>query len=189
MRYQKGHIGYWRGKISPNRKGEDRNCLLCGKVFYAPQWAIKRGEGKYCSRSCSLSAPVTEAHRKHLSESHKGSRCATWRGGVTKQYAKRFANYKWKALKSEIYKRDNYTCQSCLKRLPSRQLGCHHLIPYRYCNGNEEAFLYWNITVNSPANLVTLCLSCHAKEDWKYRKNEERGIYGLQTILHKVSAV
>lgn len=35
-----------------------KNCLTCGKEFYAPQREITRGNGKYCSRSCFGKSPV-----------------------------------------------------------------------------------------------------------------------------------
>lgn len=49
----------------------------------------------------------------------------------------------------EIFKRDNYQCQSCRNRLSIHQLSCHHIQP-RSEGGS-----------NNPKNLVTLCRPCH----------------------------
>ena len=36
------------------------------------------------------------------------------------------------------------------------QIQCHHIVPYRITQDN------------SIGNLITLCRSCHIKEEWKY---------------------
>lgn len=47
----------------PPRLGEYRNCLHCGKEFYATRVQIKLNQGKCCSRSCATYA--TSGMRKH----------------------------------------------------------------------------------------------------------------------------
>lgn len=49
----------------------------------------------------------------------------------------------------EVFKRDNYQCQSCRKRFPVIELSCHHVIPR--AEGGD----------NNPKNLITLCRPCH----------------------------
>lgn len=34
------------------RKGEYRNCIICGKEFYIHRYVVKEGNGKYCSHGC-----------------------------------------------------------------------------------------------------------------------------------------
>jgi len=60
-----------------------------------------------------------------------------------------------KTLKDKIRKRDNYTCQNqvCNKKQGKRLLDIHH-IDYNKENCN-------------PNNLITLCMSCHAKTNTK----------------------
>lgn len=36
------------------RKGEERNCIKCNKLFIALKWNIQKGGGKYCSHACQL---------------------------------------------------------------------------------------------------------------------------------------
>lgn len=69
-----------------------------------------------------------------------------------------------KGYRVKILERDNYTCQWCLTQLCASKLEVHHIIP-RTKGGNDH-----------PANLVTLCLDCHKKEDWyeHYHKYKNR---------------
>mgnify|MGYP001558894057 CR=1 FL=1 len=40
-------------EISPSKKkGENRNCPVCGNRFYAMRCEIKKNKGKYCSKKC-----------------------------------------------------------------------------------------------------------------------------------------
>lgn len=48
-----------------------RRCLTCRKVFMAKTYAVKNGEGKYCSMSCR-------------SRSYVGPRNGRWKGGRVK---------------------------------------------------------------------------------------------------------
>ena len=63
----------------------------------------------------------------------------------------------WLARAKEIRKRDK-VCQHCgmTPRKNGRALDVHHTIPYRISKDN------------SPDNLITLCRSCHSKEDARY---------------------
>jgi hypothetical protein len=38
-------------------------CKQCGKTFYKPQWAINRGEGRFCSLKCFSQSRVTKIER------------------------------------------------------------------------------------------------------------------------------
>lgn len=50
---------------------------------------------------------------------------------------------------AKVFKRDNYTCQSCRQRLERDCLSVHHIIP-RSEGGT-----------NNLLNLITLCHNCH----------------------------
>ena len=56
----------------------------------------------------------------------------------------------WKKTRSEVLKRDHYTCQNCGNK---ERLEVHHITPYRISKDN------------SLNNLVTLCKSCHLKAE------------------------
>ena len=63
----------------------------------------------------------------------------------------------WNKIRKEIYKRDKWMCCKCKKHC-QKDIQCHHIVPYRISKDN------------SPKNLITLCLRCHAQEEHKYNK-------------------
>lgn len=65
----------------------------------------------------------------------------------------------------DIFRRDNYQCQSCRKRFPVEQLSCHHIIP-RDEGGS-----------NNPRNLITLCKPCHDEIELAEIKTVEEILY------------
>lgn len=65
----------------------------------------------------------------------------------------------WKDIVKYILERDNNECHACHK---TYDLTVHHKEPYRISHNN------------SPANLITLCRSCHTKEESLYRKLESQ---------------
>lgn len=73
----------------------------------------------------------------------------------------------WRKITKEIRKRDNYTCQLCRLKEKGRVFDVHHIIPYKMSHNN------------SASNLITLCPSCHMKEEWKLIKD---GVTSAQQI-------
>ena len=106
---------------------------------------------KFCSKRCQFS---------YWKTSMKGDSNPAWVDG--RSYSKRcHRGHDWDKQRLAVYKRDNYTCQSCgthcigrkgMNKSNSHQLiQCHHIV-------------FWSVTEdNSLENLVTLCASCHAK--------------------------
>ena len=77
-----------------------------------------------------------------------GSKSPNWKGGISKEeYGFDFTI----ELKENIRKRDSYTCQKCGRRPYNirDRFACHH-IDYNKRNNLEK-------------NLITLCISCHAR--------------------------
>lgn len=101
----------------------------------------------------------SEEYKKFKSDLMKGRFTGkehwNWQGGITPINKVRISTFKWKQIRRQVYKRDNWTCQRCHKKgFPVLQ--CHHKIPYRISKDD------------SLDNLITLCRSCHTKEDMKY---------------------
>jgi len=69
----------------------------------------------------------------------------------------------WSNIRLLIYSRDNYTCQHCkrLMRNSKEAFHVHHKVPFLFSFDN------------SLNNLITLCKSCHSKEEMKLRKNHK----------------
>jgi 5-methylcytosine-specific restriction endonuclease McrA len=99
-----------------------------------------------------LGVAKSDTHRENISKSKKGSGNHRWLGGIAKlPYSQDWTE----DLKDAIRKRDGYTCKICGKvqgeidRDYHKKLTVHH-IDYDKKNCN-------------PTNLISLCVSCHAK--------------------------
>lgn len=181
----------------------ERKCRMCHKAFLAPRFQIKMGNGVFCSRSCSCSfthtknkkmgkpkgwrASLETRIKQSLSKKGKPNKSPTkfkvghipwnWKGG-TNSFIKtvRLLN-KYKSWRTEVFRRDNYTCQDC--RVRGGELDPHHIIPLHKLVGsflkeneplslpiNREVLLgkvldyklFWRVD-----NGRTLCRKCHRK--------------------------
>jgi hypothetical protein len=138
--------GLRSGKIKITTKGKKLNpiykkCLFCGKIMILAQ---HRKDAKYCNKECAKKGYNPINHWN-------------WNGGVSSETKKRIGTYSWNITRKKVYARDNWTCQVCGKHC-SNDIQCHHIVPYRITQDNSES------------NLITLCKSCHLKEEKKYYK-------------------
>ena len=61
--------------ILAQRRGEERKCLYCGKVFYVPLNRLKSGRGKFCSRECwARGHKISPETRRKISVANVGKR-------------------------------------------------------------------------------------------------------------------
>lgn len=117
-------------------------CSCCGIEFSIPPSKLKtRGAGKYCSRPC---------RDRHW----RGSSTPNWQGirephrhGPT-----------WYGARRRALNRDGHACQCCGA---TQHLHVHHALPGRLFASSEAA--------NGLDNLVTLCDSCHRREEARSR--------------------
>ena len=65
--------GNWQGGKT------ECKCKTCGKLFYVPHYIIKRGEGEYCSISCSMK---THIGKNHHNFGKRGGEASNWKGGI-----------------------------------------------------------------------------------------------------------
>lgn len=71
----------------------------------------------------------------------------------------------WDKIRYLVYKRDGFRCQFCgINGVP---LHVHHKIPFMISRDN------------SPENLISLCASCHRKEDARIIKEMKGGMKNL----------
>ena len=103
------------------------------------------------------------ATRKKNSDSKKGNKCYAWKGGITPLTKKIRFSFEYKLWRSDVFKRDNWTCQTCRKR--GDNLVAHHIklfstIIKDYKIKTLKMALQckelWDIN-----NAVTLCENCH----------------------------
>lgn len=92
----------------------------------------------------------------------RGANCRFWRGGINKKNDTLRHRTEYKEWRTNVYKRDDYTCQCCGSR--GGKLNAHHLVPFYSC---EE--LRYDIN-----NGLTLCEKCHDST----KKGSFHNIYG-----------
>ena len=111
--------------------------------------------------------PLSKETRLKISESHKGEKSSLWKGGCSLLYPiKRVIRklFKYRLWRSDVFKRDNYTCQICGAR--GEYLEAHHrfkrfidIIKEYNIQTLDEAINceeLWDID-----NGMTLCTKCH----------------------------
>jgi hypothetical protein len=98
-----------------------------------------------------------------ISEKESGSKHWNWKGGLTALHERIRKSFKYRQWRSDVFTRDNYTCQHCLIR--GGDLEAHHIdrlsdtLEKNKIKSIEEAVNceeLWNIN-----NGITLCDSCH----------------------------
>lgn len=119
----------------------EKKCPICNKIFF-----VRQSESflQYCSRKC---------YGRGLSPKMMGANHPHWRGGACVAYEKGLNTIEWKKIRLQVLRRDQYTCQHCWEK--KNELHVHHVVPYRISLDN------------SIENLLTLCESCHMKEEWR----------------------
>ena len=101
--------------------------------------------------------------KKKMRDSHLGPKCNLWKGGITKLKRHILNLDYYKQWRSNIFQRDNWTCQTCGKR--GIALEAHHIIRL------ADILIEYNIKTIEEAisckelwdinNGVTLCKDCH----------------------------
>ncbi|KKQ97136.1 MAG: HNH endonuclease domain protein [Candidatus Woesebacteria bacterium GW2011_GWB1_39_12] len=121
--------------------------------------------------------PFSEEHKRKIGLAKKGKRpsletrkkmsenSGRWKGGITPEIKKIRVCFEYRQWISDVFTRDNFTCQECGKR--GGDLEAHHLKSFsKIINENKIGKLkdalncseLWNIN-----NGQTLCKSCHKK--------------------------
>lgn len=133
------HRTRWGGVKSFTQK-----CEHCGDSFKCFDSEPRR----FCSHPCYVESG---------SGAKSGSSSPLWKGGTSKHYRR---GLDWKAQAALARDRDLHECKECGRKENSlagvrRKLDVHHIIPYSVSQCNELS------------NLVTLCRSCHHRNEPK----------------------
>lgn len=152
-----GHLG---GRRSAETKAKMREASL-GKTM-SMEARSKMGSSK-------RGMPLSTEHKRKISEALSKEKAPNWKGGITavnwglsKALRSTFEYRQWR---SDIFTRDNFTCQGCGKR--GSYLHAHHkkhlqdIINEYNITTVEQALVceeLWNIN-----NGTTLCKGCHKK--------------------------
>ncbi len=130
----------------------------------------KAVRGKKLSKEHKLKIGKAHKGRKHnwgykISKALRGKNCCNWKGGITSVNEQIRHSFKYKQWRSDIFKRDNWTCQTCRKR-GSCRIEAHHSLKSFFQIKKEngiktleqalECKELWDVN-----NGITLCLDCH----------------------------
>jgi len=162
----------WSEKSREKRRG-------VGNPVFGKHWKLSEETRKKMSISQKnrKRLPLTQKWRDKISEGMKGKnkgeknpmwgKCKElnhrWKGGRTSLEQRIRTNFKYRQWRSDVFTRDNYTCQFCYKR--GVYLEAHHIKKYSVILDEnniktlEEALFceeLWNIN-----NGLTLCRKCH----------------------------
>jgi len=145
-------IGNQNAKGKHWKLSKDALVKRFGRPGYAlgKHWKVKDTSKVSQSRK---GMKFSEKHRRAISRAMSGANSPFWRGGVSSEAY----TISWTTtLKRSIRERDYYTCQECHTLQKDHAFSIHH-IDYNKKNCN-------------PANLITLCMSCHAKTNTNREK-------------------
>ena len=151
-------------KRSKTLKGRTFSKTTKKKMSKGSKLAYKNGKIKLFGDLNPAKRPEV---RKKLSEQKKGAK-NHWFGkhpwnyidGRGKLTSPGMYGDDWEEIRKLVYERDGWICQKCKKHKP---LDVHHKIPFRI---NFD---------NSLNNLISLCRSCHTKEEIKFWKKQRNG--------------
>lgn len=116
-------------------------CSVKTKEFINKQSEIKKGKR------------ATDKTKKLLSESHKGEKSYSWKGGITHENKIFRHSFEYRQWRTSVFERDNYTCQEC--GLRGVVLNAHHILPL--CDYRDPDY---SLNID---NGITLCEGCHNK--------------------------
>jgi len=89
----------------------------------------------------------------------------------------------WKALKKDVFKKQHFECQECLKdnilTIVDLECPCHHVKELKDFPELALSEIYIDELGNKQRNLLALCFKCHNKIHNRFQKkdtyfNEER---------------
>lgn len=129
-----------------------------------------------------------------VNKNNSGQNNPMWKGGKTEIKLRLRNSYEYKKWRTEIYKRDNFTCQVCSDN-SGGNLNAHHKVSF------SELLIKYNITTFEEGlnckhiwdvdNGITLCEKCHKQTDSylynpyaKLRERNEKGQFNSTKIKH-----
>lgn len=127
---------------NPNWDRTEKECDGCEKVIQVRPFDLKNTVNHFCSNDC---------YKANIGRFYSGENNSNWNFNLSDEErldTRRYPEYyKWR---SEVYERDDYTCQCCASN-KSGSLIAHHIYNY-----SEHKKLRVNVD-----NGITLCKHCH----------------------------
>ena len=124
-----------------------KECNDAHKGWHQPVEAIKKIKEKRTKQV------ITDEHRRHIAEGHRGAKSHFWRGGIWPEHLRIKRSIEYRLWRKAVFERDNYTCRFCGIR--GGKLHADHIKPFA---------LYPELRF-AIDNGRTLCVPCHRKTD------------------------
>lgn len=124
----------------------------CGNISESNNYSLRIGGTNSCG---CLKFNNFDNIERAVGENH-----GNWKGGISGQRQKLMSTKVYKTWRTEIYERDNYTCQKC--KQVGYKLRAHHIESYAE-HENKRCDV---------DNGVTLCDKCHLKFHKIYGRNK-----------------
>lgn len=145
-------------------------CANCGTIFTPIKHSNHRGKSRWawnkyaktCSSKCHKELCSNEPERKRkIGEATRGSKHHNWQGGKSVINLSDHRGSGWIHIAEAVRNRDKRVCRICGKSEleNGRRMDVHHIVPYHDLNDTKKA--------NRMSNLISLCQSCHKKEESK----------------------
>lgn len=164
-RDEKGHFLKGGKSCTPQGGIGFAFCIRCGNVYVARK--IHLPKRKFCSRKCKsldwvekrknsvhtpeIHARIANSLRGHKRPNMTGEQHFAWKGGITPINEKIRKSIEYKQWRGHVFKRDNYTCQSCKQY--GGALQADHELPFAFYPDLRFEIL----------NGRTLCKPCHLR--------------------------
>jgi len=142
-------------------------CSECGETFERAKSGVVGTEKHYfCSKECQA---------KNIDYILRGEYHFRYIDGESKNNRGKG----WIRIRKEVRLRDNYTCGICgiTEKEIGKALDVHHIKPYRLFDDSEKA--------NGINNLISLCPSCHHREEYKTALIEKEKIWQILNYQQK----
>lgn len=139
---------YIKGKNSSWKKFCNNSCA--GKWKYKNSDKVKKAI-EYGFKHPNRGIGISRYHKGKPKPYMIGINNPNWRGGTSGERQKVMASIPYRQWRTDVFERDNYTCQICLQR--GGDLQADHIKPY-------ALFPELRLDLN---NGRTLCKSCHIK--------------------------
>ena len=140
---------YGRLTVIDNTPSESLVRCECGNIKYVNNFNLTSGKTKSCS--CLRVDNMNNIRVENYGEDH-----GMWKGGTSTQRERFMQTKEYKNWRSEVFKRDNYTCHLCNTR--GYKLVAHHI-------KNYSEYLELRVDIN---NGIKLCEKCHTEFHNKY---------------------
>ena len=149
--FQKGHTTNKGKKLTKEHKEKVRQANL-GKVL--SQKTRKK-----------VSSSLMGNKRGRGNKGRTGDRASNWKGGLTSLGVLVRNSSEYKRWRSDVFKRDYWTCQTCQRKGGGIRVQAHHKKPFAQIMGENHITAIWEVQkcqeLWDVSNGVTLCEECH----------------------------